>query len=155
MFKDFEGQQLDRDIITNTRADRISEGEKELQCYQLITNYRLYCFLSLSTWFGLKFQWKKYLTHYFLFWTDSKYHKTSLHNTSTWDFTKRGNKAKLQKIKLKKKKSNKVLSYSKYKWKVTIVSPVSQKRYLTYYLRKKNVGSEETSVSIYKDNNKE
>lgn len=61
MFKDFEGQQLDGDIITNTRADRISEGEKELQCYQLITNYRLYCFLSLSTWFGLKFQWKNIL----------------------------------------------------------------------------------------------
>lgn len=114
MFKDFEGQQLDRDIITNTRADRISEGERVIV---LSTHNKLQVILFSEPFYLIWFEisMKKYLTHYFVFWTDSKYHKTSLHNTSTWDFTKRGNKAKLQKIKLKKKKSNKVLSYSKYK----------------------------------------
>lgn len=87
MFKDFKGQQLDGNIITNSGADRISEVGRVTV---LSTHNKLQVIVFSKPlyliWFEISM--KKYLSHYFVSWTDSKYHKTTLHNASKRDFTK-------------------------------------------------------------------
>lgn len=70
----FEGQHLDGDIITNFGAEKISEDGRVIVLpshnrLQIIIFSEPLCLI----WFGIPM--KKYLSWYFIIWTDGEYQK--------------------------------------------------------------------------------